>query len=354
VKIRFLLVAILVLILTACQSPALSAFEPTAVIVQNQGCSGADCAATAVPTLAPTLAPLRFVLPTPGAEPVSNWRPPLYPAPWAPSAHDHFYFVRPIAADEVNWPLASYRYGGVFFAPDIVHTGVDIDANAGTPILAAAPGTVIWAGWGLFSGDPRNTADPYGQAVVLRHDFGYQGQQLFTVYAHMSHVDVKPGQWVDTGGQLGLVGDTGATTGPHLHFEVRVGTSTFFTTYNPELWLVPPQGWGVLVARVMDNLGAPIRRYEITVRNTDIKRTWYINTYGGGPAHPDPYYNENMVLSDLPAGNYTVTIPFDKHIYTLDLQIFPGQVSYFTFRGKHGYNTELPPEPGLKDYTPAP
>jgi hypothetical protein len=59
----------------------------------------------------PTIAPFRFILPTPGAEPVSGWRPPLYPVPWAVSAYDHFYFARPIAADNVNWPLAEYRYG---------------------------------------------------------------------------------------------------------------------------------------------------------------------------------------------------------------------------------------------------
>ena len=102
--------------------------------------------------------PFRFVLPTPGAEPVSGWRPPLYPVPWAVSAYDHFYFARPIAADNVNWPLAEYRYGGVFFAPNIVHTGVDIDADEGTPILAAGPGTVVSADWGLFTRSARKSS----------------------------------------------------------------------------------------------------------------------------------------------------------------------------------------------------
>ncbi len=82
----------------------------------------------------PTLEPFRFYLPTPGAAPISGWRPPLYPIPWAVSPYDHFYFARPIAADQVNWPLADYRYGGVW-TPPFVHTGVDIDAPYGTPIL---------------------------------------------------------------------------------------------------------------------------------------------------------------------------------------------------------------------------
>ena len=188
----------------------------------------------------PTIVPFRFVLPTPGAEPVSGWRPPLYPVPWAVSAYDHFYFARPIAADNVNWPLAEYRYGGVFFAPNIVHTGVDIDAVEGAPILAAGPGTVVSADWGLFSAVPGNITDPYGMAVVVHHDFGYKDQPLYTVYAHMSEIIAVVGQHVETGDVLGLVGDTGVTTGPHLHFEVRLGDNTFFSTYNPELWTAPP------------------------------------------------------------------------------------------------------------------
>lgn len=142
---------------------------------------------------APTPQPLRFDLPTPGAEPVSGWRPPLYPVPWAVSPFDHFYFARPISADNVNWPLAEYRYGGIFF-DSIVHTGVDIPDLEGTPILAAGPGTVVWAGWGLFSETPLNVNDPYGQAVAIRHDFGYRGQQLYTVYAHMAAINVSIGQ----------------------------------------------------------------------------------------------------------------------------------------------------------------
>ncbi len=81
---------------------------------------------------------LNLVFPTPGPAPISAWRPPLYPVPWAAEEYDHFFFQRPIAADEINWPVADYRYGGIFFGPNIVHTGVDIDAPDGTPVLAAA------------------------------------------------------------------------------------------------------------------------------------------------------------------------------------------------------------------------
>ena len=186
----------------------------------------------------PTIAPFRFDLPTPGAEPVSGWRPPLYPVPWAVSSYDHFYFARPIAADEVNWPLPQYRYGGVFFAPNIVHTGVDIDAELGAPILAAGPGTVISADWGLFTEAPGNKSDPYGQAVVIRHDFGYKGQTLYTIYAHMSEILAYVGQRVQTGDVIGLVGDTGLA-GWGRWTRIRTGTFDGGRSFLPHQLFVP-------------------------------------------------------------------------------------------------------------------
>ena len=298
--------------------------------------------------------PLRFDLPTPGAEPVSGWRPPLYPVPWAVSPYDHFYFTRPIAADNVNWPLAQYRYGGIFF-DDVVHTGVDIPDDKGTPILAAGPGTVVWAGWGLFTEAPLNTDDPYGQAVAIRHDFGYRGQPLFTVYAHMEAVNVSYGQWVDTGDVIGYVGDTGQTTGPHLHFEVRWGENTFHNTYNPELWMSPPQGWGVLVGRILDEDGEEMRNFPVEVRPEPNGRPLRIvQTYGGGAVNSDPFYKENMALSDLPAGIYKVSLKYDDKIQQFWVEIYPGQVTFFTFHAQDGFALLPVPTPRLKFIPPTP
>ncbi|MBN2502515.1 MAG: peptidoglycan DD-metalloendopeptidase family protein, partial [Anaerolineales bacterium] len=156
-------------------------------------------------------------VPTPGPVPVSAWRPALYPVPWALGQFDHFYFDRPVAADEINWPLPEYRYGAINFGPNVPHTGVDITVDEGTPIIAAAPGTVESAGYGIYRGTTDEN-DPYGLAVVLRHDFGYGGEPLFSIYAHLSEILIIPGQRVNTGDVLGLSGETGFTTGPHLHF----------------------------------------------------------------------------------------------------------------------------------------
>ena len=89
------------------------------------------------------------------------------------------------------------------------HEGVDLAASLGTPVLAAAAGRVTWAG-------PR--AGGWGRLVTIAHAGGVR-----TMYAHLSRVQVKVGEWVAGGTIVGNVGATGDATGPHLHFEVRVG-----------------------------------------------------------------------------------------------------------------------------------
>jgi murein DD-endopeptidase MepM/ murein hydrolase activator NlpD len=89
-----------------------------------------------------------------------------------------------------------------------MHTGVDLNAGSGAPIRSVAAGEVISAGW----------LGGYGNAAVVDHGGG-----VATLYAHMSALLVGSGQRVDKGQVIGRVGCTGSCTGPHLHFEVRVG-----------------------------------------------------------------------------------------------------------------------------------
>jgi murein DD-endopeptidase MepM/ murein hydrolase activator NlpD len=86
------------------------------------------------------------------------------------------------------------------------HKGIDIAAQAGSPILAAGDGVVVSAG----------ARGGYGQAVEIQH-----GSGLTTLYAHASQLLVHPGQHVTQGQPIATVGQTGRATGPHLHFEVR-------------------------------------------------------------------------------------------------------------------------------------
>lgn len=98
------------------------------------------------------------------------------------------------------------------------HTGIDISAPRGTQIYAAATGTVVMA---TYSGG-------YGNVIFIDHGFGFS-----TVYAHLSRIDVKVGQAVTKGQSIGLVGSTGRSTAPHLHYEVRVNG----TAVNPYSYL---------------------------------------------------------------------------------------------------------------------
>lgn len=328
-------------------TPTVDLATPTQVVAEPEA-QTVPQAETNLPTAAPD--PLVFVFPDSEPPPVSAWRPPLYPIPWAPTPYDHFYFARPIAADEVNWPLANYRYGGSFFE-DEVHTGIDIPAPPGTPVLAAGDGKVVWAGWGLYRGVPGDYSDPYGIAVVIQHDFGYQGGKLFTVYGHLQQVLVPRGQHVSTGDVMGLVGETGRVTGPHLHFEIRWGELTFFSTVNPELWLVPPEGWGVLAARFYRTNGKDMQAELIEITSVYTGQVWYAKTYTDGAINKDQYYQENFVVSDLPAGLYQVELSYTGRLFSQNIEIHPGRVSFLTFDGQDGFNMIPPATPG-EDYNP--
>lgn len=86
------------------------------------------------------------------------------------------------------------------------HDGIDFVADAGTPVLAAAAGEVVTADFDVQK----------GYHVILRHEGGYT-----TLYAHLAELKVKTGDTVETGIEIGTVGNTGQSTGPHLHLELQ-------------------------------------------------------------------------------------------------------------------------------------
>ncbi|HSI97782.1 MAG TPA: peptidoglycan DD-metalloendopeptidase family protein [Gaiellaceae bacterium] len=105
------------------------------------------------------------------------------------------------------WPVNGVVVSGFGMRWGRMHEGIDVSASTGTAIRAAAAGTVIWSGW----------RGGYGNCVVVDH-----GNGLATLYAHASALLVGVGQRVSQGQTVALVGSTGNSSGPHLHFEVRV------------------------------------------------------------------------------------------------------------------------------------
>ncbi|ALG91933.1 peptidase M23 [Actibacterium sp. EMB200-NS6] len=117
-----------------------------------------------------------------------------------------------IAAEKTPFSLplkSSFRFTSGFGARwGRMHNGTDFAASYGTPIYSTADGVVIHAGW--MSG--------YGRVVKIQHEFGIE-----TRYAHMSKIHVTVGQRVSRGDRIGDMGNSGRSTGTHLHYEVRVG-----------------------------------------------------------------------------------------------------------------------------------
>ncbi|MBI5957317.1 MAG: M23 family metallopeptidase, partial [Chloroflexi bacterium] len=111
-------------------------------------------------------------------------------------------------------PIANYQWMQGY-SPD-GHQGVDLAADIGTPVYASGGGTVVFAG---------SNGTGYGNLVVIAHG------SAFSMYGHLNNVSVRCGQQVSAGAAIGASGNTGNSTGPHLHFEIRDAN---WNTRNPQ------------------------------------------------------------------------------------------------------------------------
>ena len=112
----------------------------------------------------------------------------------------------PVASEEINSGFGMRRHP--ITERTRMHGGVDLKASQGTPVYATAHGVVEWAA------KQHNTG--MGKVVRLVHNYGFS-----TLYGHLDRIEVRPGTFVQRGDLLGYSGSTGATTGPHLHYEIR-------------------------------------------------------------------------------------------------------------------------------------
>jgi murein DD-endopeptidase MepM/ murein hydrolase activator NlpD len=125
-----------------------------------------------------------------------------------------------VSGSGVAWPTNGTVTSGFGYRWGALHAGIDIANGVGTPIRAAKSGTVIVAGW---------NGGGYGNWVIIDHGGGFS-----TLYGHMSRIRTSEGASVKQGEQIGDMGSTGNSTGPHLHFETRVnGNAQDPTRYLP-------------------------------------------------------------------------------------------------------------------------
>lgn len=132
----------------------------------------------------------------------------------------------------MHWPLNNHIItAGWTYNDGSAHNAIDLRASVGTPVFAAEPGTVNMVQY--WDGKTTKGNQSYGNLIRIRHS-NYQGtKQLETYYAHLSKILVSNGQTVSEGQIIGYSGNTGHSTGPHLHFEVRVNRNRS----NPLYWL---------------------------------------------------------------------------------------------------------------------
>ncbi len=155
--------------------------------------------------------------------PLTEQVPGRMVSPDLPALPDANRFLPDGVMNGYIWPARGVFTSGYGWRWGRMHQGIDIAADVGTPIYAAASGVVEYAGW---------NSGGYGNMVEVRHRDG-----SMTRYAHMNALYVQKGQQVTQAEQIGEMGSTGYSTGPHLHFEVHLADQG---TVNPMAYL-PPQ-----------------------------------------------------------------------------------------------------------------
>lgn len=245
----------------------------------------------------------------------------------------HFVFSPPIGASNNQVVEPSYPYGGTLNGDREPHHGVEFINASGTPVLAAGNGEVVYAG------NDVNTLFGqmlfyYGNLVVIEHKIEGIAAPVYTLYGHLSKIQTTIGAQVQRGEIIGEVGRSGKALGSHLHFEVREGINDFLHTRNPELWLDPGAGNGILVGQIF-NEANEVRRYPdisiLPVDDPDAKPVTPI-PYAVPSNNGDSIYNEVFASGPLPTGKYVLTFaPYSK-IQTIEFEIQPGAVTRVTLQ----------------------
>ena len=254
----------------------------------------------------------------------------LWPEPDNDIAEPHFWLSKPLPGGGRTLINQRFPYGWDENGRLLLHNGVDIAENLGTPVLAVADGTVVvaqadleaWYGW---------RCDWYGHLVVIELDQRWQDQPIFVLYGHVLNLMVDVGDRVLRDQPVAEVGFGGAATNPHLHVEVRVGENEFGSTRNPMLWIDPGPSRGIIVGRLVDPDGRPWQGVPLALagRNGTAGQasTW---SYLGDPQHlinSDEGWAENFLFSDIQPGEYDIYTSIQGVDYRQPVTVIAGKVS---------------------------
>jgi hypothetical protein len=278
-----------------------------------------------------------------------EWRPPPLQPPISYHPDDHYWFIRPIPSGFRNYDLEWYPFGTDVLLTNLsklrIHHGLDFPNEPGTPIMAAASGTVVFTG---TLPSPRDGINYYGNTVIIQHDWQWQGKNVYTLYAHTLEVLVNPGDYVEQGQLIAGVGRSGAgATGPHLHFEVRIGENNYGETRNPALWIVPYEGYGTLVGRLMDRRGRLISSAPISVRPLNANVPSRSQETYDLTVKSDDVWQENFVIADLPVGEYELLIQAGGNTFRRIVTIQAGQTTFEVISTLFDFAPTAVPEPTI-------
>lgn len=259
----------------------------------------------------------------------------------APAAPKTTWFRRPIALGDNSWIDQTYRYGSTMGGNFQQHQGVEFNNPDGTPVHAIGAGRVAYAG----------RAEEGALTVAIRHDTTVTDSagrrlRIYSVYYHNSALLVKPGERVRAGQVISRVGNTGRATNDHLHLEVQasptdsvgaiVDSLQRFPPYttNPELWIAPRPGTGIVAGQVFDAQGHAVPQARIygIVKPGPVETPFsYAETYGDR-AHPHPLYHEHFAVGGVPSGTYVLGTEIGGRRVTRRIVVAPGKVTWVVFR----------------------